>query len=171
MTGEGAADSVPSFADMLRLRPDSGAPDGVSRTTATLDQSWWTWSGPHGGLLAALALTAARGVVADDRAPQCLNIHFLAPAREKELTLKSRSRPGTTEFDALRLAAAEDEVVDNDSRTVATACGLPARNDLKRGSLRMSGGVPDHSQRKAEPCLYSMRTSPLTDSHLYRSRH
>ncbi|WP_222269083.1 hypothetical protein [Modestobacter marinus] len=32
-------------------------------------------------------------------------------------------RPGTTEFDALRLAAAEGEVVDKDGKTVATASG------------------------------------------------
>lgn len=53
---------------------------------ATLERHWWADRGPHGGLLAALALRAA-SLELDDRGrrPCSLTLHYLAPAQEGPL--------------------------------------------------------------------------------------
>ena len=71
-----------------RLLPDVG--DGTRRSEVSLDRSWWSWSGPHGGLLAALAVGAARSAVGADSTPQVVSAQFLAAAGDAPLELQSR---------------------------------------------------------------------------------
>lgn len=70
---------VTSLADALEVR--SGR--------ARLDSSWSSWAGPHGGLVAGLALRHGRGL-AGDRLPRSLHAHFLAPAPLGEVRLTGR---------------------------------------------------------------------------------
>jgi acyl-CoA thioesterase len=71
-----------------RLLPDAG--DGARRSEVSVDRSWWSWSGPHGGLLAALAVGAARSAVGADSTPQVVSAQFLAAAGDAPLELQSR---------------------------------------------------------------------------------
>lgn len=83
---------MPTFRTIRDRRPARGAaaePDG-SRTTSEFDRSWWSWAGPHGGLLAALTLDAAGDVVAADRVPQTVSTQFFTPAGEGEIVLDAR---------------------------------------------------------------------------------
>lgn len=73
---------LPPLTDALELVQVS-----PGRSTARLHRSWWSWSGPHGGLLGALALRAAQAVVAADRAPQVLSVQFLDTAPDGPLDL------------------------------------------------------------------------------------
>lgn len=56
---------------------------------ARLDATWSSWAGPHGGLVAALALRQAQ-VVVGDRLPRSLHAHFLSPAPLGEVRLAAR---------------------------------------------------------------------------------
>jgi MFS family permease len=51
------------------LRLD-GTGVGIRRSAITVDPSLWSWTGPHGGVLAAIALDAAAEVVHADLVPQ-----------------------------------------------------------------------------------------------------
>lgn len=64
--------------------------DGTRRSTTTIDPSLWSWAGPHGGLLAAIALDAATEVVAADRAPQVVAVQFLAGSGDRPLDLAAQ---------------------------------------------------------------------------------
>ncbi|MCO1580449.1 thioesterase family protein [Crossiella sp. SN42] len=65
----------------------SGAAATSSTTTRTIDRSWWTWSGAHGGYTAALALAAMRGQVDGAQRVRTLSASFLAPVDERPLSL------------------------------------------------------------------------------------
>ncbi|HWH30574.1 MAG TPA: thioesterase family protein [Mycobacteriales bacterium] len=82
--------------------------DGVRRTRAQLDRTWWSWSGPHGGLLAALALGAARGVVGADRQPQVVSAQFLAAAGDRPLELAATVLRAGGSSDVVRVDTAAD---------------------------------------------------------------
>lgn len=61
----------------------SWSTDGPGRAHATVDRSWWSWAGPHGGLLAGLLLQVAGPLAGAGRAPRALSAQFLAaPAGE-----------------------------------------------------------------------------------------
>lgn len=66
------------------LRP--GSPGDV-----TVDPSWGSWAGAHGGYVASLALTATRARLFEQRGERgpvrALSAHFLAPVDERPLTL------------------------------------------------------------------------------------
>ena len=87
---------------------DLGVADGVRRTGAALDRSWWSWSGPHGGLLAALALGAARGVVGADREPHVVSAQFLAAAGDRPLELAARVLRAGGSSDVVRVETTAD---------------------------------------------------------------
>jgi acyl-CoA thioesterase len=99
-----------SLADALRVR------SGV----ATLDASWSSWAGPHGGLVAGLALQHARSLVGD-RAPRSLDAHFLAPASPGDVRLRGRL---VREGGASAVAAVE---VSGPGGVVATATLVAGR--------------------------------------------
>lgn len=61
----------------------------VHAGTARLDSSWSSWAGPHGGLVAGLALRHGQGLVGD-RVPRSLHAHFLVPAPVGEVRLTAR---------------------------------------------------------------------------------
>lgn len=85
MTLLGSSSRVPSPA------PPGSLADAllVRAGRAELDASWSSWAGPHGGLVAALALREALGPVGD-RVPRSLHAHFLAPAPLGSVRLSSR---------------------------------------------------------------------------------
>jgi acyl-CoA thioesterase len=62
----GIETTPPSLSDVLAV-------DGP----LSLDRSWWSWAGPHGGLLAAVALRAGRSLAGPGRTPRALSAQFL----------------------------------------------------------------------------------------------
>ena len=71
---------LPSLSTVLSAVPAGGP--------LVLDRSWWSWAGPHGGLLAALALRAAVPHAGPGRSPRALSVQFLRTVDDGEL------RPG-----------------------------------------------------------------------------
>jgi acyl-CoA thioesterase len=63
---------------------------GRGRARATLDRSWFSWAGPHGGLVAALLLRAASALAGEGRIPRSLTAQFLAAAPEGRPELSAR---------------------------------------------------------------------------------
>ena len=66
------------------------APPSLSDVLATdgpvvLDRSWWSWAGPHGGLLAAVALRAGSSVAGAGRTPRALSAQFLRTVDDGEV--------------------------------------------------------------------------------------
>jgi acyl-CoA thioesterase len=62
----------------------------VDRATALLERSWWSWVGPHGGLLASLAVAAAEHD-GDRQQVRELSAQFLAPPAEGLVEVEVRS--------------------------------------------------------------------------------
>jgi acyl-CoA thioesterase len=60
------------------------APD---KAMTAVDRSWWSWGGPHGGLLASLAVSAAEHTVPEQPVRE-LSAQFLAPPAEGPVELK-----------------------------------------------------------------------------------
>ncbi len=56
------------------------------RARAVLDRGWWSWAGPHGGLLGALLLRTAQQL-AGDREPRALSVHYLTAPPEGPVDL------------------------------------------------------------------------------------
>ena len=50
-----------------------------------LDRSWWSWAGPHGGLLAAVALRAGQPLAGAGRTPRALSAQFLRTVDDGEV--------------------------------------------------------------------------------------
>lgn len=69
--------TLPSLTDVL-------AQDGPAR----VDRSWWSWAGPHGGLVAALALRSARSLVPADRSPRALTVQLLRALDDRPATAR-----------------------------------------------------------------------------------
>lgn len=60
--------------------------DGLSRTVS-IDRSWWSWGGVHGGHVTSLGLEAMTAAVGDLRPVRALSIAFLAPVDDRPLVL------------------------------------------------------------------------------------
>lgn len=73
----------------MESHPDAPAADS-RRGPARLDRSWWSWAGPHGGLVAALLLRAAAAVAGEGRSPRALSVQFLSAAPEGTVDLTTR---------------------------------------------------------------------------------
>ncbi len=58
------------------------------RARAVLDRSWWSWAGPHGGLLGALLLRTAQPL-AGDREPRALTVQYLCAPAEGPVELSA----------------------------------------------------------------------------------
>jgi acyl-CoA thioesterase len=67
--------------------PNTVEPIGESRalTSVTVDRSWWSAQGVHGGHLAGLALGAMRTGLTRDQPARSLTARFLAPAGERPI--------------------------------------------------------------------------------------
>jgi len=68
----------------------STAPPSLSAVLAdreplVLHRSWWSWAGPHGGLLAALALRTAAPLAGPGRTPRALSVQFLRTVDDVEV--------------------------------------------------------------------------------------
>ena len=51
------------------------------RARAVLDRGWWSWAGPHGGLLGALLLRTSQQL-AGDREPRAITVHYFSAPPE-----------------------------------------------------------------------------------------
>lgn len=60
--------------------------DGLSRTVS-IDRSWLSWGGIHGGHVASLGLEAMSAAVGDLRPVRALSVAFLSPVNERPLLL------------------------------------------------------------------------------------
>lgn len=59
---------------------------------ANIDTGWWIVAGPNGGYVAAILLRALTEAVADEtRAPRSVNIHFVSPPAEGEVSIQVRT--------------------------------------------------------------------------------
>lgn len=67
--------TLPSLTDVL----DGDGPLRV-------DRSWWSWAGPHGGLVAAAALRAAAGPAGPQRSPRALSVQLLQAFDDRPVT-------------------------------------------------------------------------------------
>lgn len=115
---------VPTLAAALLLQ---GEPH-LGRSSAHLDRSWWSWAGPQGGLLAALALRAA-SALAGDRAPRSLSAQFLRPLPEGPVGLRAQVvREGGTSSTVTSALLAAD--------------GLPALTATLTSGRARGGGTP-----------------------------
>jgi acyl-CoA thioesterase len=78
--------SSPEAVDDGLLDSFGASPTGDGRWSATIDPSWWGWSGPHGGAIAALAVR-----VGADAAPgasvRALDLRFVGKPDGGELLL------------------------------------------------------------------------------------
>lgn len=54
---------------------------------ARLDRRWWAFAGPHGGLLAALALRRAGVLAGPERTPRALTVQYLTALDEGEVAV------------------------------------------------------------------------------------
>jgi acyl-CoA thioesterase len=60
----------------------------VADGSITVDRSWWSAVGVHGGYLAGLALGAMRARLAHDHPARSLTVHFLSPAGEAPISVQ-----------------------------------------------------------------------------------
>ena len=83
--------AVPTLLQQIRgHRVDEG------HWTAQIDRDWWSWAGPHGGLLTALNLHAAMDT-APGMAPRALSVRFHGPSDDSLLDVhSSEERPGAS---------------------------------------------------------------------------
>lgn len=68
----------PSLTDVLTA-------DRLEDGPLRLDRSWWSWAGPHGGLLAAVALRAGRSLAGPGRTPRALSVQLLRTVEDGEV--------------------------------------------------------------------------------------
>ena len=71
-----------------RLPRTPASSDG--RSLVDLDRTWWSWAGPHGGLVASLLLGAAAPLAGQGRAPRVLTTQFLSAPPEGPLDLTAQ---------------------------------------------------------------------------------
>lgn len=93
-----------------------------------VDRSWWSWAGPHGGLLAALALRAASGLAGPGRTPRALTVQLLQAPDDALLP----------SADLIREGGASSTV----SSALRGADGTPAVNAVLTSGRSGGGGTP-----------------------------
>ncbi len=105
--------------------------EAPGRCRAKLDRSWWSWSGPHGGLLAALLLRTAGELAGPDRVPRALSVQFLTapPEGQVELTAEVLRDGGSSSVVRATLVAAGE--------TTTTATLTSARHRARAGTYSM----------------------------------
>ena len=91
----------------------------------SVDRSWWSWAGPHGGHLASFALRAAAPTV-PHMTPRALSAQFLSSAPEGEVEVEAELlRAGrSTAMTAVRLRGADGRLAL--VATVTSGTGDPA---------------------------------------------
>jgi acyl-CoA thioesterase len=68
---------------------------GPGHWTAQVPRDWWSWAGPHGGLLAALNLHAAADLTPAGMTPRALSARFHGAADSEPLSMVAEiERPG-----------------------------------------------------------------------------
>lgn len=60
---------------------------GPGRSGVDLDRTWWSWAGPHGGLVGSLLLGAALDLAGEGRVPRALSVQFLSAPPDGPLDL------------------------------------------------------------------------------------
>jgi len=72
------------------LLPLSAATSLDGGDSASLHRTWWSWAGPHGGLLAAIALRSAARLAGEGRTPRTLSAQFLSVLEVGAVPVRSR---------------------------------------------------------------------------------
>jgi acyl-CoA thioesterase len=62
---------------------------GPGKATARIGRDWWSWSGPHGGLLASLLLETASTIAGADRLPRVLTVQLLSSSQSEDCELEA----------------------------------------------------------------------------------
>jgi acyl-CoA thioesterase len=65
-------------------------PPAPGTPTVTVDRSWFSFAGVHGGHLAALGLAAMRELVPDRLHVRTVTVHFLAPVDDRPVAFRPR---------------------------------------------------------------------------------
>ncbi len=63
--------------------------EGPGNATARVGRDWWSWTGPHGGILASLLLETASTLAGTDRLPRVLTVQLLATSQSEDLELEA----------------------------------------------------------------------------------
>ncbi|MBH0777731.1 thioesterase family protein [Nocardia sp. NEAU-351] len=79
------------------------------RWRARVDDTWRGWTGPHGGVIAGLAVAAAESAVGDEVAVRALDLRFLGRPRDGELTLRAERHPVGRTTHVVDIAVLQDE--------------------------------------------------------------
>lgn len=58
---------------------------GMTEGRGRLERSWWSWAGPHGGLVAGLCLRAGAPALGEGRVPRSMNVLYLEPPPEGDI--------------------------------------------------------------------------------------
>jgi acyl-CoA thioesterase len=81
---------------VLRQPTRPGPAEFAAASTVTVDRSWFSFAGVHGGHLGALGLSAMRGLLPDAFPARMLNVHFFAPVDDRPVEYRPRvERPGS----------------------------------------------------------------------------
>ena len=99
--------------------------EAAGRATVVLDRSWWSWAGPHGGLLASLAVAAAEHAGSGQPVRELL-AQFLAPPGEGlvEVEVRSLRQGGSSSVLGVTLSSGPDVAL---AATVLAGRSRPGR--------------------------------------------
>ncbi|WP_040797416.1 thioesterase family protein [Nocardia higoensis] len=103
---------------------------------AHIDGTWRGWSGPHGGVIAALTVEAARRTVGEEFPVRACDLHFLGRPGIGALTLHAEHHP------VGRSSHVVDVRVHQDDRTIAAATITLGRNGDTTVAARAGRPVP-----------------------------
>ncbi|WP_054812492.1 acyl-CoA thioesterase [Nocardia arizonensis] len=122
-----------SFAAVFDL-----AEVGAHHWRATVDHTWRGWTGPHGGVIAALAVEVAARTVSDVPV-RALDLRFLGRPRDGAVTLRAEHHPvgRSTHVVDVRLTQDEQAIA-----TAAVTLGRTAATVVPDRSARLAPAVP-----------------------------
>lgn len=107
---------------------------------AVLDRSWWSWAGPHGGLLGALLLRTAQQL-SGDRELRAISVHYLSAPPEGPVELSA----------ALLREGGSSAVVRADLRAPAGTLAATAVVTSGRAAPRRTASYNDVAPPPAPP--------------------
>ena len=95
---------------------------GDGEFEATIDRGWWIVVGPNGGYVAAIVTRALQAAVGDaERTPRSLTDHYVSPAREGSVRIRTRIERAGRNLSTLSAR------MEQDGRLIVTALAAFAR--------------------------------------------
>jgi acyl-coenzyme A thioesterase PaaI-like protein len=121
---------------------------GASRWQARVDRSWRGWTGPHGGVIAALLIEVARAAAAEPLPVRAVDLRFLGRPTEDVLTFRA------TEHTVGRSTVVLDVHAEQDGNPVAVASVTLGRT-VESGIAKYTGApaprVPESIPARDSP--------------------